>query len=561
MSGKRPRSGLLSRLAAPIAKAARRVVRRGKESEDDEVKRLMEMALSEADRARAQTAPAQLTDDAFQMTTKQMLAEDDGAFQVKLHVISLVEFREAVGDKWSRVSDKVMMIAEGVINMHMGPGNMFGRQGTDFFVLLFRTVDNDEARRRALIIAQELGTRLVGDQFIGEAIPLALAAEVSLEDGLNGDGSINLDAVHKAVGEIRALIASQNTGDTPTPRAWMRSVAAAPDDGAPRRHLLPSAPPPRPKADKRPPIALPPERAPKPPPKDPKWKPLDGVQKAPVKDPTWVILDAGDTNPLPAVLHVEELGPEPLPADARLALQWRPTWVAAGETIGAYKARILRVDTEGATPLDGVKAYARDDEPGTHTLDRFCIANAVRDFRTSEAAGNGSTVIIPVHWATLTAENRMEFLAPFADLTLQSRDTRVIIELFGVPVDVKPMILGSVIQNAKTLCRGVALRTRLSSPRAAMAADCGAAMIGLDLSELALPERTDDDTLLEALNGFLAAAGKARMGAYLWGVRRRKVLMGAVQGGYAMVNGSALMKDIPKPAKVLPAPKTRFTTG
>ncbi|MBC7905977.1 MAG: hypothetical protein H7Y60_04405, partial [Rhodospirillaceae bacterium] len=79
MSAKRPRSGLLSRLAAPIANVARRVVGRGKESEDDEIKRLMEMALSGA-------APAQLTDDAFQMATKQMLSQDDGAFQVKLHV-------------------------------------------------------------------------------------------------------------------------------------------------------------------------------------------------------------------------------------------------------------------------------------------------------------------------------------------------------------------------------------------------------------------------------------------------------------------------------------------
>ncbi|MBC7951961.1 MAG: hypothetical protein H7Z12_09130 [Rhodospirillaceae bacterium] len=561
MSEKRPRSGLLSRLTAPIARAARRVVRRGGENADDEVKRLMEMALSETDRARAQLPPAQLTDDAFQMTTKQMLTEDDGAFQVKLHVISLVEFREAVGDKWSRLADKVMMIAEGVINLHMGPGNMFGRQGTDFFVLLFRTVDNDEARRRALIIAQELGTRLVGDQFIGEEIPLALAAEVPLEDGLNEDGSINLDAVHKAVGEIRSMIAGQAKADAPAPRAWMNSAAAAKDDSAPRRHLLPSAPPPRPKADKRPPIALAPERAPKPPAKDPKWKPLDAVQKVPVKDPTWVILDSGATNTLPAELHIEEPGPEPLPADARLKLLWRPTWVAAGEAIGAYKARVQRVDTEGAVALEGYKAYARDDEPGTHTLDRFCIANAIRDFRTSESAGNGSTVIIPVHWTTLTAENRMEFLAPFADLTKQSRGARIIIELFGVPTDVKPMILGTVIQNAKGLCRDVALRTRLSSPRAAMAADCGAAMIGLDMSELALTERTDDDTLLDALKGFLATAGKARLGGYLWSVRRRKVLVGAVQSGFAMVNGSALMKDIPKPAKVLPAPKARFTSG
>lgn len=556
MSEKRSRGGLLTRITGPIAKVARRVVRRGSEvSADDEVKRLMEMALGPDTRI-----PAPLTDDAFRMATEQMLTEDDGAFQVKLHVISLVEFREAVGDKWFKVADKVMMIAEGVINMHIGPGNMFGRQGTDFFVLLFRTVDNGEARRRALIIAQELGTRLVGDQFIGDERPLALAAEVSLEDGLHPDGSLNLAAIHNAVGEIRSIIASQTKGEAPTPRAWMRSGEAEAENGTPRRHLLPSAPAPRPKADTRPPIATAPEPAAKAPPRDPAWKPLETDRKTPVKDPTWLILDVGETKPLPPELDTEDAGPEKLPADARLALIWRPTWVAAGEVIGAYKARVQRVDTLGTTALEGIKAYARDDETGANTLDRFCIANAVRDFRASEAAGNNSTVVIPVHWTTLTAENRMEFLTPFADLTQQARGSRVIMELFGVPADVKPIILGSVIQSAKGLCRDVALRTRLSAPRAAMAADCGAAMIGIDLAELARPERTDDDHLLDALKDFLATAGKARLGAYLWGVRRRKVLVGAVQSGFVMVNGSALMKDIPKPAKVLPAPKARFTS-
>ncbi|MBX9635193.1 MAG: hypothetical protein K2X44_09450 [Magnetospirillum sp.] len=558
MSEKRSRKGLLSRITAPLAKVARRVVGRDSvAAKDDEVKRLMEMALSEAARK-----PAQMTDDTFRMTTQQMLAEDNGDFQVKLHIISLVEFREGVGDKWGRLADKVMMIAEGVISLHLGPGNISGRQGSDFFVLLFRTVDNNEARRRALIIAQELGTRLVGDQFVGDERPLALAAEVSLEDGLNKDGSLNLDAIHNAVGEIRSMIASQAKGDGQGMHSWMRSGAVAEDDNTLRRHMLPGAAPSnKPKIDTRAPIAVTADPVAVAPLKDPNWKPLEAAQKAPVKDPAWVALETGKPKALPAELEMEELGPEKLPSDARLALLWRPTWVAAGETIGAYKAQIQRTDLVGAPALEGVKAYARDDEAGAHTLDRFCIGNAVRDFQASEAAGNGSTVVIPVHWATLTAENRTEFLAPFADLTKQSRGSRVIIELFGVPSSVKPIILGSVIQNAKSLCRDVALRTRLSSPNAAMAVDCGAAMIGLDLSELAQPERTDDAHLLEALTGYLAAAGKARLGAYVWGVRRRKVLVGAVQSGFAMVNGPALMKDIPKPAKVLPAPKARFTSG
>lgn len=563
MSEKSSRAGLLSLLTAPL-KAARRVARRAEDdiadNDGDEVRRLMAAALGNG-RPPEQRQTARLTDESFRMAAQQLRQEEDGAFQVKLHIISLVEFREAVGAKWGKVADKVMMIAEGVIHMHLGAGNMFGRQGSDFFVLLFRTCDNNEARRRSIIIAQELGTRLVGDQFIGEERPLALAAELSMDDGLNPDGSLNLAAVHGAVSEIRSILAAQAKNEgTPS---WMRPGAADQANPPPRRAWTPCAPEEKIAVDGGGiPISVTGD-APKAPPKDPGWKPLDVERKAAVQDTTWVILDMGTgSRPLPPGLEEqEELAPEPLPADARLALLWRPSWVAAGESIGAYQARIQRVDSDAKAALEGVQAYPQGDEGAANTLDRFCIAGALRDFRASEAAGNLSTIVLPIHWSTLTAENRMEFLAPFADLTQQSRGARVVIDLFGVPKDVKPIALGAAIGNARQLCREVVLRTRLSAPRAAMALDCGASMIGLDLSELAQPERTDDVQLLDALRQFAEHAAKTRLGTYVWGVRRRKVITGAVQAGFAMVNGPALMKDIPKPAKVLPAPKARFTAS
>ncbi|MCR6630913.1 MAG: hypothetical protein NVV74_13175 [Magnetospirillum sp.] len=403
----------------------------------------------------------------------------------------------------------------------------------------------------------------MGDQFIGAERPLALAAELDIGDGLNEDGSLNLEAVHAAVTQIRSMIAGQPGGEAAMPPAWMRGGPAPEEPQGPRRHLMPGAPAPRAEQpDDRPPISYVPESAPKAPPPDPGWKKLKVERPVQAKDPTWIILDVGQDKALAANLEpAPDLGAEPLPPDARLSLIWRPCWVAAGEVIGAYEARIQRFDGKDKPPLEGVNAYPREDELAANVLDRFRIANAIRDFRASESAGNNSTVVVPVHWLTLTAENRMDFLAPFADITPQSRDNRIVIELFGVPSDVKPMILGAAIAKAKELCREVTLRTRLADPGTKIAWDCGASMIGVDLAELAGAERTGDDKLLAALRGFQAQAAKARLGAYLWGVRRRKVIVGAVQGGFAMVNGPALMKDIPRPAKVLPAPKSRFIAG
>lgn len=560
MAGKRSRSGLLSRLAQPLAKAARRVVGRSDtpdKTDEDEVRRLMEMALTEAAHA-----PARLTEDTFRLFTEQLAREEAGDFQIKLHIISLVEFREAVGSQWYKVADKVMMIAEGVINLHLGAGNLFGRQGSDFFVLIFRTCDNMEGRRRAVAIAQELGTRLVGDQFVGLERPLALAAEVDLDSGLNDDGSLNLGAVHQAVTQIRSLLAGQKPGSAQAPHAWMRGgTDSAPE--APRRHLQPTA-----RAQREPapaetgPIEMPPEPAPKPRPADPGWKAMEHKRHKEAEATTWVILDMAPAKPLPSELQDDpELGNRPLPADARLSLLWRPTWIAQGEAIAAYEARIQRFDTEGKPALEGVKAYPRADAVAANILDRFRVAGAIRDFRASERAGNHSTVIIPVHWLTLTAADPMSFLAPFADLTPAARQSRVIIDLFGIPAEVKPKGLAAAIETARPLCRMLALRAHLSDAMASLAADCGADMVGIDLAELAAPERTDDGHLASALDDFQAKAAKAKLGTYVWGLRRRKALVGAVRSGFSMVNGPALMKDIPRPAKQLPAPKSRFTHG
>ncbi|WP_291721026.1 hypothetical protein [Magnetospirillum sp. 64-120] len=538
-SAQRPRNGLLSRIAAPIASVARRMKKRGQidDMSPEEAEREIEMAR----RAAQNAASDSLTDDDFRLAMEQVLREDQGRFGTKLHVVSLVEFREAVGERWAKVSDKVMMIAEGVITKHLGAGNLFSRQGTDFFTLVFRTCSADEGRLRAHTIAQELGTRLVGDQFQGVERPLALSAEMDLTDAVLPDGSLNHAAIQRAVGEKRALIAAAIADDTS--KAW--TPPASPPVA--RKPASPDLPHAVTGADKV-------KQA-----QDPGWVTMDTPKRIKETDTAWIILDTGP-KPEPQAVAAPAIMPSapPLTDASRLTLLWRPTWVSQPETIGAYVARVQRLDKPDGITLDGVLAYPRDDENSTQTLDRYCIGNAMRDFRASENAGNGSSVVIPIHWATLAAENRMDILAPFADIPETVRQNRVIIDLFGIPEQVSARVLMEAVAIARPLCRSVALRTRLTDSRAKLAADSGVAMIGVDLAQLSPAERADDATLLGHLRRYWEQAQGFGLKTYLWGVRRRAVVVGAVQGGFAMVNGPALMKDIAKPSKVLPAPRSRF---
>lgn len=515
--------------------------------------------------AKPPPKPAEATpeeaEDSFHITIQQIMQEEQGRFDTKLHIISLVEFREAIGDKWGKVADKVMLIAEGVIQLHLGAGNVCGRQGQDFFILIFRTCDGLEARERALTIAKELGTRLVGDKVLGADRPLALAAEVSLTDAANADGSLNLWMVQQAIDEIRAIVASDSAEaiEEPALRSWMKTrLDQEPEQGL-RRHMMPSDPLP---AQAPLPVraSMLPSKAPPPPAPAPRQQSKPPpvavsamIDPSAMESPRWQEINV---NALPSMDGILDAG-LPLPPDVRLSQLWRPTWVADGEAIGAYRAHIQRRDALEAAPLEGAQAYTGGTETA-HSLDRFSIGQAMRAFSAAERAGLASAIVLPIHWTTLYSTQRMALLAPLADVTQDARATRLTVELFGFPTSIDADDLSSAMRVLRPLCRNVAVRTRLSHPHAALAAHSGAALLTLDLSELADHERLDDDRLLHRLYEYLGQAQAAGLGACLWGARRRKVVAGAVLGGFAMVNGPALMKDLAKPAKVVPAPKARF---
>jgi hypothetical protein len=459
-----------------------------------------------------------LVDDSFTMALEGLLTEDDGQYQTKLHLISLVEFHEAVGDKWSRIAEKVMLIAEGVINLHLGAGNVYGRKGSDLFVLVFRNTPPTEARRRAVRIAQELGTRLVGSQFTGHDRPLALAAEISLEDALTADGELNLEALAAAITETRAVIAEKL-------EPARGPIAPPAEDPAPRRD------------------------------KDPQWAAMEGAERNRA-DPNWqaAALERAPTDIDPG------LDPTPpMPGDAALSLVWRPTWMDEGEVIGAYRAQVLRVDEPGKPAYEGSRAYPSLGGETVATLDRFVAGASVRGIKAAQSEGSNARLVVPLHWGSLGSSARMSVLAPFADIPEAVRNQSLVIDLFGLPGNLAPVALAEVVSAIRPLCREVMIRVPLNAAVPAHAAQAGATKVSIDLAELPNADKTDDDHLLAALERLRIPAASMGLGTCVWGVRRRKVVVGTVLGGYAMMNGPGLMKDLPRPAKALPAPRSRFS--
>lgn len=442
--------------------------------------------------------------DPFERALATLAAAPDGGAG-RLRVVSLADFHQAVGDKWSRLADKVAMIADAVIRRHVGPGNLYRRQGDDLWLLAFLNGTAETARAAAGQIAQDLSRHLLGDACVGGERPLALVAHVAAKTALTQDGRLDQHAVTTAIEDSRSLL-----------EAHADTVSAAPS----------WRPLPRPDGNARPAA---------------QWQTVHRNRPAGPQGEPWATI-------------------APMPADARLRLVWRPTWVAEGEAISAYCARIVRLDRADAEPLEGPMAYPAEDTASVLRLDRFVTSAALNDLRAAHAAGHKAGIIMPLSWTTVH-QHGGELLQPFAELSEEMRRDWVRIEVFRIPDDATPDQLEAVAAFSRKLCGDVLLRLRLGSPLMDRIGTLGAGHVGLDLSELRADERMNDDLLLSTLEKLQDCAFQAGAGCYLWSARRRQVVGGVVRHGFEMVNGPGLMRDVGRPAAAVPAPRRRFVSS
>ncbi|BAE50965.1 hypothetical protein [Paramagnetospirillum magneticum] len=451
---------------------------------------------------------------------EQMLARNP-EIKAKLHIVSLGEYRDSVGEKWSRLADKVAIIVDQVVRRNIGRGNTFCRDGEDCWILAFPEVSPEEAKRRTIAVVEELGRFLYGQHQGGEDRPVAIAAEVPVAEAVGEDGEFNTVVISRAVAEVRSLV---STSGLP----YLPCAPAAPGPGV----------------------------------NDPLkgWTSLDRRDEVRRDDMKWETIEGTGVKKPAAYLDPSIVGA--LPPGASLSLLWRPTWVAMGEAISAYGARLVRRDRENDEPIEGCRAYPDGDVATALALDRFVVNSAVRDIRN--AARNAPegvpqpSVILPLSWQSLASDQRNSVVFALSDLTQETRNTRLVIEIFHIPDGTTTPELESVVSFVGTLCREVLVRTRLSARRTSVAAEIGVSMVGLDLSEFRPEDKMSDEQLLAVLERIQQETAKDGIGCYLWSARHRKVVGGVVQGGFEMVNGPGLMKDIPRPAMVLPAPRTRF---
>ncbi len=142
-------------------------------------------------------------DDGVSLALTNLVRETETRASGKVQVISLAEFRGAIGNSWEPYQSRILMIAETTIARMIGRGNIFLPHGDDAWLLLLPGLSEDKAQRRADAIAASIGQKLVGARFTAQYPPMPEAEKLDLGGALNADGSLNMAAVRTAIDRVR----------------------------------------------------------------------------------------------------------------------------------------------------------------------------------------------------------------------------------------------------------------------------------------------------------------------------------------------------------------------
>jgi len=132
------------------------------------------------------------------LTLEDLLKESPSA---RVHIVSMADYRKAIGTAWPARRDKILILAETVLRGHLRPGDICLHPAEALFALILRGNDAGESARRARVAAEDLGHRLVGEKYVGAAVadlPWVRLASLPADELLAGKDALDEAKLAKA---------------------------------------------------------------------------------------------------------------------------------------------------------------------------------------------------------------------------------------------------------------------------------------------------------------------------------------------------------------------------
>lgn len=129
--------------------------------------------------------------------------------RARLQVVSLREYRTAIGEAWEIRANTIRMLSESTIRSHLRQGESCLPFGEDLFIMLLPSADEQESAKRAYDAALQLGQRLVGDKFttgkVDGVVPQVRLASMAIAEMVDADGRVDVGAVLEVANKAVAV--------------------------------------------------------------------------------------------------------------------------------------------------------------------------------------------------------------------------------------------------------------------------------------------------------------------------------------------------------------------
>ncbi|HEX6958820.1 MAG TPA: hypothetical protein VF194_12610 [Ferrovibrio sp.] len=154
------------------------------------------------------TAPVDVDD--FSQQLNRLLLQQRSILSGNIHLVGLSKIRERLGDEWPRIADRAQDVAQKVIQRMCRPTDVYTRYDDLSFIIIFSDLTVDQAQLRCHEIGEEIGRRLLGENFAAEANDVSTGV-------FESDGSLVFSAVDKEelIQRLTGSAANATTAEQP----------------------------------------------------------------------------------------------------------------------------------------------------------------------------------------------------------------------------------------------------------------------------------------------------------------------------------------------------------
>ncbi len=498
----------------------------------------------------------------------------------RVHLLNTDEIRDRLGERWEKLASQVHHTITDTLKNRLSRNDFFMQYDDDTYLILFENASEQEAKLKCALLANEIKTKLFGEdaselaealnvqtviaqvdgtlaterlssaQALDEAITQAQKSADAAPAEHDGPGSPDAGGMltPEEVAELLGVAEERLEAFERGPKTQTRLDAAQDQMGELIRQLRNfekalTAVDTAPSGDEA-------KRSNAQTGSD--WKSqyfsaLNVIHKLTERAENQLARQQADA---PAAFEPEQK--EDLCLEATFS--YTPVWHVAKKAVGAHVCQMsLQLNEETLPYVEILRKDLSSDL--TTIIDRILIRKASQDLKEAAAAGQVRIAGIPIHFSTLDglgSQREFQYLCHAIPRDLYNL---LIWEIVNAPLDAWRSHLPLAVSAAKPFGRAIFLRADLF--RASLSdvvrdlrslRNAGVHAVGLDMTAISTPQ-SDVIALLER---FAAAANRYGLKCYALGLDSMSLVTAAVCAGFDHVSGSPVAEPTESPGGITP---------